>query len=96
MRGSHHGLVAIKRADSREAGYIYANRYVSEASLRLQNRSGPYISRSDVLQHQLLQAQLTHQPLQLRVLLLQFFEPPRLVHLQATVLFAPSVVRLPR
>ena len=75
MRGSHHGLVA-KAADSREAGYIHANRQVSEASLRLQKRSGPYISRGDVLQHQLLQAQLTYQTLQLRVLLLQFLQPP--------------------
>jgi hypothetical protein len=40
--------------------YIYANRYVSEASLRLQKRSGPYISRRDVLQHQLVQAQLSY------------------------------------
>jgi hypothetical protein len=49
-----------KAADSREAGYIYANRYVSEASLRLQKRSGPYIYRRDVLQHKLVQAQLSY------------------------------------
>ena len=60
-----------KAADSREAGYIYANRSVSEAYLRLQKRSGPYISRGDVLQHQLVQAQIRHQPLPLGVLLLQ-------------------------
>ena len=46
-----------KAADSREAGYIYANRYVSKANLRLQKRSGPYISLRDVLQRQLLKAQ---------------------------------------
>jgi|GEM_PF-2239253 len=33
---------------------------------------GLEVSRGDVLQHQLLQAQLTHQPLQLGVFLLQF------------------------
>jgi hypothetical protein len=63
-----------KAADSREAGYIYANRYVSEAILRSQKRSGPYISLRDVLWHQLLQAQIRHQPLQLRVLLRQFLQ----------------------
>lgn len=83
-----------KAADSREAGYIYANRYVSEAPLRLQKRSGPYISRGDVLQHQLLQAQFRHQTLQLRVLLLQFLQPPRLVHLQPAVLFPPTIAGL--
>jgi hypothetical protein len=33
------------------------------------------VSRGDVLQHQLLRAQLTHQTLQLRVLLLQLLQP---------------------
>ena len=46
--------------------------------------------------HQLLQAQLRHQPLQLRVLLLQLFQPPRLIHLQPAVLLAPPVVGLLR
>lgn len=36
-------------------------------SLRLRNRSGSYISRGDVLEHQLLQALLTNQTLQLGV-----------------------------
>jgi hypothetical protein len=52
------------------------------------------VSRGDVLQHQLLQAQLTHQSLQLAVLLLQLLQTPSLVHLQPTVLLAPPVVRL--
>ena len=76
-----------KAADSREAGYIYANRYVSEANLRLQKRSGPYISRGDVLQHQLLQAQLRDQPLQLRVLLL------KLLHAGQKAILLPSLFR---
>jgi hypothetical protein len=83
-----------KAADSREAGYIYANRYVSEANLRLQKRSGPYISRDEVLQHKVVQAQIRHPTFQLPVLLLQFLQAPRLVHLQATVLLTPSEVRL--
>ena len=83
-----------KAADSREAGYVYANRYVSETNLRLQKRSGPYISRGEVLQHKVIQAQVRHQTLQLRVLLLQLFQPLRLVYLQATVLLTPTEVRL--
>jgi hypothetical protein len=57
---------------------------------------GLEVSRGDVLQHQLLQAQLTDQPLQLRVLRLQLLQPSSLIHLQATVLFAPSIKRLLR
>ena len=53
-----------KAADSREAGYIYANRYVSKAPLRLQKRSGPYISRGEVLQHKVVQTQVRNQTLQ--------------------------------
>jgi hypothetical protein len=83
-----------KAADSREAGYIYANRYVSEANLRLQKRSGPYISLRDVLQNELVQAQLSHQALQLRVLLLKLLKPPRLVYLQTAELLAPAGVGL--
>src|SRR5271156_2006776 len=83
-----------KAADSREAGYIYANRYVSEATLRLQKRSGPYISLRDVLQHQVVQTQVRNQTLQLGVLLLKLLQPLRLVHLQPTVLLAPAEVRL--
>ena len=79
-----------KAADSREAGYIYANRSVSEAKLRLQKRSGPYISRGEVLQHKVIQAQIRNQTLQLRVLLLQLLQPLRLVHLQPAVLLAPA------
>ena len=55
---------------------------------------GLEVSRGDVLQHQLLQAQLRHQSLQLRVLLLQLLQPACLVHLQPAILLAPSVVRL--
>jgi len=84
-----------KAADSREAGYIYANRYVSEASLRLQKRSGPYISRGNVLQHQLVETQLRSQPLQIGVLLLKLLKPTRLIHLQATVLLPPAVSVIP-
>jgi hypothetical protein len=73
-----------KAADSREAGYIYANRYVSEANLRLQKRSGPYISRGEVLQHKAIQARVRHQTLQLGVLLLQLLQPLSLIHLQTT------------
>jgi hypothetical protein len=54
-----------KTADSREAGYIYANRPVSEDSLRLQKRSGPYISLRDVLQDLLLYCQIGDGPPQL-------------------------------
>jgi hypothetical protein len=85
-----------KAADSREAGYIYANRSVSAAILRLQKRSGPYISRGDVLQHQLVQAQFGDQSLQLRVLLLQFLQAPRLVYLQTAVFLTPPEVGLLR
>jgi len=45
---------------------------------------GLEVSRNDVLQHKLLQAQLRDQPFQFRVLLLQLLQPPRLVHLCAT------------
>jgi hypothetical protein len=55
---------------------------------------GLEVSRGDVLQHQLLQAQLTHQLLQLGVLLLQFLQPSRLIYLQAAVLFSRAIVRL--
>ena len=41
---------------------IYANRYGAEALLRLQKRSGPYISPPSVFQHQLFQAQPRYQP----------------------------------
>jgi hypothetical protein len=40
---------------------------------------GLEVSRGDVIQHQLLQAQLTHQTVSLRFLLLQLFQAPRLI-----------------
>src|SRR5277367_5873410 len=55
---------------------------------------GLEVSRGDVLQHQLIQAQLCHQPLQLRVLLLQILQPPCLVHPQTAILFTPPEVGL--
>jgi hypothetical protein len=51
---------------------------------------GLEVSRGDVLQHHLVQAQLSYQTLQLRVLLLQLFQPPRPVHLQNR--HAPCVI----
>jgi hypothetical protein len=48
------------------------------------------------LQDQLVQAQLPHQTLQLRVLLLKFLQPPRLVHLQPTEFLSPAVLSLLR
>jgi hypothetical protein len=41
-----------------------------------------------------VQAQLGNQSLELAVLLLQLFQPLRLVHLQATIFLAPAVVGL--
>src|SRR5271155_1135483 len=55
---------------------------------------GLEVSRGDVLQHQLIQAQLCYQPLQLRVLLLQLLQPPGLVHPQTAILFTPPEVGL--
>src|SRR5271169_2010865 len=55
---------------------------------------GLEVSRGDVLQHQLIQAQLCYQPLQLRVLLLQILQPPGLVHPQTAILFTPPEVGL--
>src|SRR5271170_2079838 len=55
---------------------------------------GLEVSRGDVLQHQLVQAQLCHQPLQLRVLLLQLLQPPGLVHPQTAILFTPPELGL--
>ena len=40
---------------------------------------GLEVSRGDVLQHELVQAQLSYQTLQLRVLLFQLLQPSRLV-----------------
>jgi hypothetical protein len=57
---------------------------------------GLEVSLRDVLQHQLVQAQLSHQPLQLRVLLLQLLQTPSLIHLQPAELLAPAVVGLLR
>ena len=55
---------------------------------------GLEVSRGEVLQHKVIQAQVRYQALQLGVLLLQFLQPLRLVHLQPTVLLAPTEVRL--
>jgi hypothetical protein len=55
---------------------------------------GLEVSRGDILQHQLLQAQLRYLPLQLRVLLLQILQPSSLFHLQPAVLLAPTVIGL--
>src|SRR5271155_4695767 len=55
---------------------------------------GLEVSRGDVLQHQLIQAQLCYQPLQLRVLLLQILQPPGLVHPQTAILFTPPELGL--
>jgi hypothetical protein len=57
---------------------------------------GLEVSLRDVLQHQLLETQVRYQALQLRVLLLQLFQPPGLVHLQPAILTTPTVVRLLR
>src|SRR5215472_16229632 len=48
----------------------------------------------DVLQDLLLQRQLRHQPLKLRVLLLQLLEPFGLLELEPAVFLAPPVVGL--
>jgi hypothetical protein len=48
----------------------------------------------DILENLLVQRQLRHQSLQLAVLLFQFFQPLRLVHLQTAVFLAPAVKRL--
>ena len=55
---------------------------------------GLEVSRGYVLQHQHLKVQVRHDPLQLRVLLLQFLQPSRLVRLQPTLLAPPTIVRL--
>jgi hypothetical protein len=52
------------------------------------------VSPGDVLQHQILQAQLRYQPLQLRVLLLQILQPSSLIHLHPALLLAPTVIGL--
>jgi hypothetical protein len=51
---------------------------------------GLEVSRGDVLQRQLIQAQLRQRPLQLCVFLLRLFEPPRLDHLKSAVFLASS------
>ena len=55
---------------------------------------GLEVSRGEVLQHKVVQAQVRNQTLQLRVLLLQLLQPLRLVYLQPAVLLAPTEVRL--
>jgi hypothetical protein len=42
------------------------------------------------MQHQILQAQVGHQTLQPRVLLLQLLQPPGLIHLQPAKLTPPT------
>src|SRR5271155_4760546 len=55
---------------------------------------GSEVSRGHVLKNLLLQRQLRHYTLQLRVLSLQLLQPFRLIQLQAAELFPPAVVRL--
>jgi transposase-like protein len=49
------------------------------------------VSRRYILQDLLLQRELGHQPVELGVLLLQRFEPPRLVQLPTAILLAPAI-----
>src|ERR1700722_658824 len=55
---------------------------------------GLEVSRGDVLQHQIIQAQVRHQTLQLPVLLLKLLHPLRLVDLQPAILLAPAEICL--
>jgi hypothetical protein len=55
---------------------------------------GLEVSRGDVLQHQRVQAQLSHQPLQLRVLLFKFLQTQPLSHLKAAKLLASAIAGL--
>ena len=54
---------------------------------------GLEVSRGDVLQHQLIQSLLCHQPLQFGGLLFQLLQPPCLVHLECPAQFVPVEVR---
>ena len=56
----------------------------------LQRRGGPYIFSQDVLQHRLVQRQIRHHTLQLRVLVLKLLQPPDLAHTHAGIDFLPS------
>jgi hypothetical protein len=55
---------------------------------------GLEILRGDGLKHELVQTQLGDEPLQLRVLLVEVLQTPRLIHLQAAELLAPAIVGL--
>src|ERR1022692_3898132 len=55
---------------------------------------GLEVSLRNILQDLLVQRQLRDQPFQLAVLLLQFFQSLRLVHLQTAVFLPPAVERL--
>ena len=91
-RESHHGLAATA-ACSREAGYICAN-CLRRTSKTLQSRGGPYIFCGNVLQNRLVQAQLGHQLLEPRILVLQLPKFTYLIRLQPRVLLLPAVKRL--
>jgi len=52
------------------------------------------VSRGDVLQHQLVQAQFCHQLLRLGVLQLKFLQPPRLLYLQVAIPPTPAGILL--
>ena len=54
---------------------------------------GLEVSRGDIFQYQLVQTQLSYKTFQLRVLLLQFFQPLRLVYLQPPIPLAPTKQR---
>jgi hypothetical protein len=57
---------------------------------------GLEVSLGHFLQHLLLQRQFGYQPLQPRILLLQFLHPLGLLHLQPAVLLPPALVSLRR
>jgi hypothetical protein len=54
---------------------------------------GLEVSLHYILENLLLQRQLCHQPLEFRVLPLPFFQPFRLVQLEAAVFLSPAVIR---
>jgi hypothetical protein len=51
------------------------------------------VSLLSFLQDQLIQCEISYHPLEQPVLLLQVFQPTRLVNPQATIFFAPSIIR---
>jgi hypothetical protein len=51
---------------------------------------GLEVSRDQIFQNQIIQAQIRNQPLQPGIFLLKIFQPSCLIDLQATVFFAPG------